>query len=117
MDLNVRKLVAEVRDVCEFPNNVDKSKDKAWVAVRAIFQTITEALRRGETVQIPHLGKFYLLKTKPKRCSANLYGNLGQSLSIITVPSKTCVKFKPSSGIIRDLNGTDNRPEATQESL
>lgn len=75
--------------------------------LRAIFQSITSAIRRGEPVVIPGFGRFFLAKRKPRRVPTLLLGgpyNFTKSSAGETIQGKTYVVFRPTRHLRAMLN-------------
>lgn len=83
---------------------------KAFKVIYAIQKAITDGLRRGETVTIAGFGSFKLFERRAYRTPITYFqGGRPPQLrhpprAIITVPTKTIVKFTPSKTILKELN-------------
>lgn len=110
------KIIYEIRDLLELP--IDHNQDcKARKIYRTIINTIVQALRRGESVEIPRFGIFRL-RTRPPTFKTLRYWHGGITEAgkayekDVTLPAKTYVYFTPSRGILKNLNeGTTHNAE------
>jgi DNA-binding protein HU-beta len=69
------------------------TKKKAAEAVDALFDTIRDALKRGEKVQLVGFGRFYI-KSRPARDARN--PKTGEAIKIA---AKKIPLFKPGGGL------------------
>lgn len=67
-EVGIKKIIATVSDKTGY------HKDDVDVVFRCIFETIMEALVRGDRVVIPKFGTFKLLLKQPRECVDPRYG-------------------------------------------
>lgn len=90
--MNKRELVAEIR------NRMDFTWDQATSVVDAVFDTVEDALKSGETVNITGWGRF-TSRNRPARSVRN-----PQTGSPVMVAAKNVVRFKAGKELLRSLN-------------
>lgn len=80
---------------------------EAYQITKAILQTITTSLQRGESVRISGLGTFKI-RTKPSTRStcSDFQDTTPLNHYLKTVPARQYVHFTPSKAILRTLNAT-----------
>jgi nucleoid DNA-binding protein len=80
---------------------------KAYKVIRIILASITDALRRGETIKITGLGTFSTYTRLPRYRSISYYEPGTKKViaraTVLTKP-RQIVKFTPSKGIVKELN-------------
>ncbi len=100
-----KTLAREVCTVLELPyHDLDR---KPCLPVNAIFSTITKALRRGESVKVDGFGIFEVRTRAPTRCPVSWFYGVKTHTpyrTIIDLPEKQFVIFKPSKTLLRSLN-------------
>lgn len=72
---------------------IDATKQMASVALKAFTETITEALEKGDKVQITGFGTFET-SVRSERTGVN-----PKTLEEIVIPAKTVPKFKPGAAL------------------
>ena len=72
-------------------------------AVDALFATLADALRRGETVQLKGFGAFSVIETAPRG------GRNPRTGESIAIPARRRVRFKPSKSLLADADLADRR--------
>ena len=84
----------------------NKPRDKTWKILKAIVQSMTAALHRGERIMVKGLGTFTVRTRKPiKKRLTYFYGDMRHTYTeIVQLPAKKYVHFEPSASIIRTLN-------------
>lgn len=87
------ELVAAVADLTDLP------KDKTSDIVAAIFDEITNALSRSETVNLVGFGSF------SRRDRAARTGRSPKTGASIQIPASTSVGFKPGKTLKDSVNG------------
>ncbi len=85
--MNKAELVNAVAD------RLNEPKNKAGEAVDAVFDAITEALKRGDEVRLPAFGVFAVGKT------AERVGRNPQTGEEVKVPAGVKAKFKPGKAL------------------
>ena len=72
--------------------------------LRIIFLEITEALRRGENIQIRGFGTYKITKRKAR------IGRNPKNSELVQIPEKKAIKWKMSKSLLNRLNNnfTDN---------
>ena len=83
----------------------DLTKKDAEVIVETMFQCITEALRRGEKIELRGFGSFRLRRREPRK------GRNPKTGDRVDVPPKQVPYFKPGKDLKERING---RPDAGQ---
>lgn len=91
--MNKAELVSDVAE------RLSDSKTKAGEAVDAVFEAITEALKRGDEVRLPSFGVFAVSKTA-ERTARN--PQTGQE---VKVPAGIRAKFKAGKALKDALEG------------
>ena len=81
----------------------DLTKKDAEVIVETMFECITEALRRGEKIELRGFGSFRLRRREPRK------GRNPKTGDRVDVPPKQVPYFKPGKDLKERLNG---RPAA-----
>lgn len=81
----------------------DLTKKDAEVIVETMFECITEALRRGEKIELRGFGSFRLRRREPRK------GRNPKTGDRVDVPPKQVPYFKPGKDLRERLNG---RPAA-----
>lgn len=81
----------------------DLTKKDAEVIVETMFECITEALRRGEKIELRGFGSFRLRRREPRK------GRNPKTGDRVDVPPKQVPYFKPGKNLRERLNG---RPAA-----
>lgn len=81
----------------------DLTKKDAEVIVETMFQCITEALRRGEKIELRGFGSFRLRRREPRK------GRNPKTGDRVDVPPKQVPYFKPGKDLKERING---RPDA-----
>mgnify|MGYP001319349319 CR=1 FL=1 len=73
--------------------------------LRIIFLEITEALRRGENIQIRGFGSYKITKRKAR------IGRNPKNSELVQIPEKKAIKWKMSKSLLNRLNNnfTDNK--------
>ena len=73
--------------------------------LRIIFFEITEALRRGENIQIRGFGSYKITKRKAR------IGRNPKNSELVQIPEKKAIKWKMSKSLLNRLNNnfTDNK--------
>ena len=64
-------------------------------AIDALFETIAEALRRGETIELKGFGSFSVVETAPRA------GRNPRTGAPLRVPAGRRVRFKPSKSLLK----------------
>ena len=85
-----------------FPYLLRKDIEKI---LRIIFLEITEALRRGENIQIRGFGSYKITKRKAR------IGRNPKNSELVQIPEKKAIKWKMSKSLLNRLNNnfTDNK--------
>ena len=84
--------------VKEVSNKTNLTKKKAEEVINATFETISQALAKGERLHIPAFGVFYV-KERKERTGIN-----PQTGEKITIPAKKVATFKVSKALESKLN-------------
>ena len=73
--------------------------------LRIIFLEITEALRRGENIQIRGFGSYKITKRKAR------IGRNPKNSELVQIPEKKAIKWKMGKSLLNRLNNnfTDNK--------
>ena len=73
--------------------------------LRIIFLEITEALRRGENIQIRGFGSYKITKRKAR------IGRNPKNSELVQIPEKKAIKWKMSKSLLNKLNNnfTNNK--------
>lgn len=99
------KLATEISYVLNMP--VRYRHGKASTIVRAVLDSVANALHRGERVKIPGFGVFFIRERRAtrRRCYY-FYGRKQKGLytKIELLPAKKRVVFKPSKVLIKLIN-------------
>jgi nucleoid DNA-binding protein len=85
----------------------------SYKIVTALIESMTQALKRGETIQIEGLGIFRPITRPPRKQAANYFFNLGKSsyFELIDLPERKVISFQPSKVLKRLLKeSTLNEP-------
>lgn len=77
----------------------DLTKKDAEVIVETMFECITEALRRGEKIELRGFGSFRLRRREPRK------GRNPKTGDRVDVPPKQVPYFKPGKNLRERLNG------------
>lgn len=93
------KLREAIMDVLPF----DVDKEQADLILETIFESIAEAIYRGETLTLPGIGKFYLKTTKARY--KKTYGKQ------IWIPERQVLAFTPAKTLMYKL--VDEEPDGT----
>lgn len=105
------KLGYIVSEVLELPKENHRWTGPAYKAVRAVFNTITAALQRGEEVKINGFGIFKI-RTLPARrqyLSFSINGKVPFTGGYMAnLPLRKYVHFQPSKVLLRMLNQDPN---------
>ena len=86
--MNKSELIASVYGACE---NDIASKAAAERIVNCVFDTITDSVRKGESVSLSDFGSFTVVQ-RAERTGVN-----PQTKESIKIPAKKAVKFSPYS--------------------
>lgn len=81
----------------------DLTKKDAEVIVETMFECITEALRRGEKIELRGFGSFRLRRREPRK------GRNPKTGDRVDVPPKQVPYFRPGKALKERING---RPDA-----
>lgn len=97
-------VVREVSEVLELPNR--GYKGKAWEIVNTVFQTMTRAFQRGESVRIDGLGTFVVRTRRATRQTHYFLPHLGKGrhVEVNDVPEKYYIFFQPTKPLVRSIN-------------
>ncbi|MFN7919202.1 MAG: HU family DNA-binding protein [Bryobacteraceae bacterium] len=98
-NLTRNDLVPEIARVCEIP------QVHADVVLTTILESITDAIRKGERVEIRRFGTFSSRNRGPRVGRHPLTGNS------IDVPAKRVAVFKPSRELLDIINGHEDGSE------
>lgn len=99
------KLSLEIEDLLGLPRSSITFCGTGYNIVKTIFETMKQALLRGESVVIPRFGKFYLHTRPSVRAPVTyFYGNTNGPRLTIDRPAKTYVKFQPSKSLLKLIN-------------
>ena len=90
--MNKAELVSDVAE------RMSDSKMKAEEAVNAVFDAITDALKRGQDVRLPNFGVFDVKET-----AARVARN-PQTKEEVQVPAGKKARFKPGKALKESLN-------------
>lgn len=85
--MNKAELVAAVAE------RTGESKSKAQDFVDAVFETITEALKKGDEVRLPSFGGFSVVQTAARKARNP------QTNEEVPVPAGVRARFKPGKGL------------------
>jgi len=112
-----KDIVWELQDLLDAPREVRYSDagnryeypKKGWEVIQAIMKVITEALQRGESVQIRGFGIFKVIDNPKRMVHKPFLGNykgklIGQSTESWPLPNRKLVVFKPSLHIEAMVN-------------
>ena len=91
--MNKQELVADVAE------RMHDSKTKAGEAVDAVFEAITEALKKGDEVRLPAFGVF------AAKHSAARTGRNPQTGEEVQVPASIRAKFRPGKTLKEAISG------------
>ncbi len=93
----------------------DLTKKHAEVIVETVFRSITDALRRGEKIELRGFGSFRLRRREPRK------GRNPKTGDRVDVPSKRVPYFKPGKElkdlINRDIEATRPVPAPSRTPL
>ena len=81
----------------------DLTKKHSEVIVETVFRSITDALRRGEKIELRGFGSFRLRRREPRK------GRNPKTGDRVDVPSKRVPYFKPGKEL-KDLINRDREP-------
>lgn len=81
----------------------DLTKRHAEIIVETVFRSITDALRRGEKIELRGFGSFRLRRREPRK------GRNPKTGDRVDVPSKRVPYFKPGKEL-KDLINRDAEP-------
>ena len=79
----------------QYPNILRKDIEKI---ISIIFTEISEALRRGENIEIRGFGTYKVVRRKARQ------GHNPKNLEIIQIPTKKAIKWKMSKTLFNRLN-------------
>ncbi len=82
----------------------DLTKKHSEVIVETVFRSITDALRRGEKIELRGFGSFRLRRREPRK------GRNPKTGDRVDVPSKRVPYFKPGKEL-KDLINRDREPD------
>ena len=81
------------------------TKKGADLLVETIFRGITEALKRGEKVELRHFGSFRVRQRNARQ------GRNPKTGDPVTIPAKRIPFFKPGKDLQEMVNGSNNSHE------
>lgn len=87
------ELTGEVSRVAEL------SKKQSEIAVNAVFQSLIEAIRRGERAELRGFGSFRIRRRGPRK------GRNPKTGDQVDVPAKMIAYFKPGKELKQLING------------
>ena len=90
--MNKAELVADVAE------RMGEPKLKAEEAVNAVFEALTDALKRGDEVRLPAFGVFAVSRTKERKARNP------QTNEEVIVPAGNRPKFRPGKALKEALN-------------
>lgn len=106
--VNKEILSLEIDDLLGSFRYAHISRSSGYKMVKTIFQTIKDALLRGEDVTIAKFGKFYVHTRPQSRVQVNyMYGGKRGPDQLITLPVKRYVKFQPFDALLEMVNDAD----------
>lgn len=89
--MNKTELIAEIEDLFE-------TKAAAKAAVDCMLKTITNALKKGESVTIPKFGTFKVQKREKRQ------GRNPRTGEVVTIKAKNVPKFVPGKAMKAAIN-------------
>lgn len=93
-------LANEIRYLLDMPIGRRYWESKPYIIVNAVIKAITEALLRGEKVQVMGFGTFRVKTHPPRRHYTNyFFYDKGRYTEILTLPPKKYVHFSPTRGL------------------
>lgn len=103
---NREHLAREIRDVLELPTGHNMRCSTAYKIAGTIIKVIVDALKRGESVEIPGFGIFRWYTKPATRSSCVYYYHVDKKVRCLIrdIPPKKFVKFYPSKVLIRFIN-------------
>ncbi len=87
--------------VSEVVNRTGLSKTRAEIAVEAVFETMKQAMERGERIELRRFGVFNI---RPRKTGIGRNPRTGQE---VIIPPGKAVRFKPG----KDLQSIEIRSE------
>ena len=86
-----------VRDIHEVHLKEKLSLENTRSLLHDVFGSIVEATRGGDRIQIPSFGGFFIQTYKARRMKAP--PNSPQAGSLITLPERKTLRFRPSKNV------------------